>query len=220
MGKPKRSQALSEMQMRQRILQERSSGRAIQKGRLPTLRSTLANGTGWGQRDLDALIARMAEDGEISLPKEGHSLATRAQRLEAMAVAAQGEAGEMMRRVRRWLRTNTDPLQDGRLEVRAGMLNRMLAGLKRKSRYTPNTCALAIKAAVALLTAQGEVRVEARVEGKGASKQSEWQADSLAWAAQHSWISSDSALKPCPKPCSGRGNTLHSCSHSHQPCWS
>ena len=69
MPRLKRAERITDAAMQATILEARAKNRSISVAKLTTLRSNQANGTGWGQRDLDALIARMAEDGLVHLPK-------------------------------------------------------------------------------------------------------------------------------------------------------
>ena len=185
--KLKRKQALTEAEMRQAIKGIGGKQGRINDKVLRVRRRSLANGKGWTQREVDALIAKMHEEELVRVPKT-HLLGTLKGREEVTALAEGGEKEVMLQRVRGWLRLNTEPLEDGRMDMRAGVMSTMVDNLRAPTTFAPKACVTAVRAAIVILASRGEVRVQARVEGKGSAPNTTWVEDSTQWAVEQGWL--------------------------------
>ena len=69
----------------------------------------------------------------------------------------------------------------------------MVENLRSRSGLTPTACVAAVRAAIVILAAKGEVRVKARVESSGGAPNETWVREALQWASQQGWMTKEEA---------------------------
>ena len=97
----------------------------------------------------------------------------------------------MEARINRWIANNTEG------EVKAAHLTTMKANLLNKTGSSKS-----VEAVIAILEAEGKIKLEDRVRGKSGSLRAEWRKEALLWAAERGWevpkmvIKSQEEIKP------------------------